>query len=394
MVLSFSPTPLGDKLSRTPEDARQLGIYPLDVAQCPSCQHVFLPTVVDPDASYSDYFFETSKSPGLSNSMMRLAHELWLEVATTSPVRVVDIGSNDGTWLQHFKNYGAQVLGIEPSERHATGAAEVGVETLHGYFTPASAQQIRNETGSPDLITANFVTANIPNLGEFFEALRILSDRDSLIAIMTGYHPDQFRVNMFDFVYHEHVSYFTVQDFVNLGARYGFSVVGATRHSLKGGSLQVLLRRTPNSVQHSIDVLRLARQEDWLGVRDESWFLDLQTRISRERAHTHQLLDAMRCRSIIGYGVSHSVTTLLYHFELTDRVAALADDNESRQGLYAPGTGMEVLHPDHVASGDFDAVVILAWQHDGLIRKRLREIGWRGPVVQPLPGAALVSMGG
>ncbi|MCG3770663.1 MAG: hypothetical protein JW384_01817 [Nitrosomonadaceae bacterium] len=211
---------------------------------------------------------------------------------------------------------------------------------------------------------------------------------------MTGYHPDQFRVNMFDFIYHEHVSYFTVQDFLNLGNRYGFSVVGAKRHGLKGGSLQISLRWTPKVVEHHGDVLRLAQYEGWLGIGDESWFLNLKTRISREKSRTHRLLDSIGCRSIIGYGVSHSVTTLLYHFELTDRIAALTDDNEARQGLFAPGTGLEVLHPGQVVSGDFDAVLILAWQHDGLIRERLREIGWIGTVVQPLPEASLVNTKG
>ena len=392
LVLPLHPTPLGDLLSGTRDEAEQLKIHPLGVAQCPSCRHAFLPTVVHPDASYSNYHFETSKSPGLSDSMMGLARELWSEITTVKPGLVVDIGSNDGTWLRHFKNQGAQVLGVEPSERHVIRASEVGIETLHGYFTPEIAQQIRDDVGSASLITANFVTANIPNLEEFFEGLRVLADEESVIVIMTGYHPDQFRVNMFDFVYHEHVSYFTAQDFVNLGDRFGFSVVGAKRHGLKGGSLQVSLRWTPNSVEHHGDVLRLTQYEGWLEVRDESWFLDLQTRISREKSRTHQMLDSIGCSSVIGYGVSHSVTTLLYHFELTDRVIALTDDNEARQGLFAPGTGLEVLHPDQVVSGDFEAVVILAWQHDGRIKKRLREIGWNGPVVQPLPDVTLVNM--
>jgi hypothetical protein len=324
--------------------------------------------------------------------MSSLAGGLWNGIPTEQTPLVIEIGSGDGGWLAGFAAKDCHVLGVESSRHQAAMAEERGIPTINASFTVDTAKMIRKLHGCPRIVAANYVLANTPDLGSFFEALVELVDGGTTISVLTGYHPDQFRVNMFDFVYHEHVSYFTAQDFVNLGDRHGFSVVGAKRHGLKGGSIQVSLRWTPNAVAHHGDVLRLTQYEGWLGVRDESWFLDLQTRISREKSRTHQLLDSIGCRSVIGYGVSHSVTTLLYHFELTDRITALTDDNEARQGLYAPGTGLAVLHPDQVASGDFEAVVILAWQHDGRIKKRLSEIGWHGPAVQPLPGVTLVNM--
>ncbi|MFM7494275.1 MAG: methyltransferase domain-containing protein, partial [Acidimicrobiaceae bacterium] len=103
------------------------------------------------------------------------------------------------------------------------------------YFTTSSAQGLSEKHGAPGLITANFVTANVPDLADFFQAISNLSDSETTIAILTGYHPDQFKVNMFDFVYHEHVSYFSCQDFINLGKKYGLSLVDAQRVGLKGG---------------------------------------------------------------------------------------------------------------------------------------------------------------
>jgi hypothetical protein len=326
--------------------------------------------------------------------MQRLAHELWLCRSVGASSFVVDVGSNDGTWLRHFLDQDADVLGVEPSIRISEQAAASGIETINAYFTRGVAQQIRSERGAPALVTANFVTANIPNLQDFFGALKDLSGEETIVAITTGYHPDQFRVNMFDFIYHEHLSYFTTQDFIHLAEQFGFSVLQAKRIGLKGGSLQIVIKPSQGAPKHHVDVLRLVQYERWAGIIERSWFNDLQTRLSREVSRTHQILDSVNARKTLGYGMSHSVTTLLYHFDLLERVSALVDDNDSRQGMFSPGRGLPILSPESPLLDDFDTAVILAWQHDGLIQQRLTELNWSGNIVQPLPGALLIRKGG
>ena len=389
IVLPLAPTPLGDRLSDSFEKASSLPKYALDLALCNECGHAFLPLVVSPEESYNDYFFETSDSPGLSDSMRRLAEQLWQEVTKSKPRYILDIGSNDGTWLRHFKNFGAKVLGIEPSPRHAHDATKIAIETINGYFSTSSASEISEKYGAPSLITANFVTANVPDLDNFFQALVNLSDDDTTIAILTGYHPDQFRVNMFDFIYHEHVSYFSCQDFISLGKKYGLVLVDAQRVGLKGGSLQAIFRKKTAHISFNDDVNRLVQFEDWLNIRSTSWFDDVHQQIKKTQQQTHKLLDQVGATRIAGYGVSHSVSTLIHQFGLVDRIKVLIDDNLRRQGKFAPGSGLSVVSPQKIVKDGFDTVIIMAWQHDGLIKKRLKEINFVGSIVQPLPRASL-----
>ncbi len=390
IVLPLAPTPLGDRLSKTRERACALPKYALDLALCKQCGHAFLPLVVSPEESYNDYFFETSDSPGLSDSMKRLAEQLWQEVTKSEPRYVLDIGSNDGTWLRHFKNFGAKVLGIEPSPRHASVASESGIETINDYFSKSSAMKIAEKHGAPSLITANFVTANVPDLDDFFQAIANLSDNETNVAILTGYHPDQFRVNMFDFIYHEHVSYFTCQDFINLGEKYGLVLIDAQRIGLKGGSLRAIFRKETAHGSINGEVGRLVQFENWLNVRSAYWFSDVHQQIKQAQQQTHNLLDQVGATRIVGYGVSHSVTTLIYQFGLDDRIEVLTDDNSRRQNKFAPGSGLSVISPQKIIDDSFDTVIIMAWQHDALIIKRLKEIGFSGSIIQPLPRASLV----
>jgi len=392
VVLPLAATPLGDRLSDSFQNATSLPKYALELALCNDCGHTFLPLVVAPEESYGDYFFETSDSPGLSDSMKRIAEQLWRDCSKSKNNYVLDIGSNDGTWLQHFRNLGANVLGIEPSPRHAQEATARGVETINGYFSVQSASEIRKKFGTPSLITANFVTANVPDLANFFQGLKDLSDDNTTIAILSGYHPDQFRVNMIDFIYHEHVSYFSCQDFINLGEKFGLDLVDIRRVGLKGGSIQAIFRSKSSRASVSGDVGRLAQYEEWVGIRTLEWFESINDRIKQAQNLTHNLLDKVKADKIVGYGVSHSVTTLIYQFDLVDRIKVLTDDNPRRQGKFAPGSGLTVISPQKVVDDEFDTVIIMAWQHDRLIKNRLSKLDYPGSVIQPLPAAELVNL--
>ena len=391
VVLPLAATPLGDRLSDSFEKAISLPKYALELALCNDCGHTFLPQVVAPEESYSDSHFGTSDSPGLSDSIQRLVDLIWQKLAIPITSYVLDIGSNDGTWLQYFKNKGAKVVGIEPSLRHSQEASARGIETLNGYFSVETSKQIRSQFGVPSLITANFVTANVPDLADFFQGMHELADDTTHIAVLTGYHPDQFRVNMFDFIYHEHVSYFSCQDFINIGRRFDLELIDVQRVGLKGGSIQAMFRKKTALSQPSGEVARLAQYEHWLGIRKTEWFSKLSVRLKIAQESTHRLLSEVNAKKIAGYGVSHSVTTLIHQFQLVEKLSALTDDNQRRQGKYAPGSGLNVIKPSDLDRDNFDTVLIMAWQHDRLIKKRLSDLRFKGAIVQPLPTAELIN---
>ncbi|MFZ9694198.1 MAG: hypothetical protein ACO3BI_06510, partial [Candidatus Nanopelagicales bacterium] len=158
----------------------------------------------------------------------------------------------------------------------------------------------------------------------------------------------------------------------------------------KGGSLWAIFIKKIDPTGVSGEVGRLAQHEEWLNIRSPNWFAEIHQRIKLAQVETHKLFDANTSSKVAGYGVSHSVTTLIYQFDLLDRINSLTDDNLRRQGKFAPGSGLAVISPQSVIDEDFDTVIILAWQHDGLIKKRLQEIGFAGSIFQPLPRASML----
>jgi cyclopropane fatty-acyl-phospholipid synthase-like methyltransferase len=67
---------------------------------------------------------------------------------------VVDIGSNDGTWLKQYAPFDLRVLGVEPASNVADLANAAGVNTWNRFFNEETADLILEKEGKADLVTA------------------------------------------------------------------------------------------------------------------------------------------------------------------------------------------------------------------------------------------------
>src|SRR5262249_29212640 len=117
-------------------------------------------------------------------------------------------------------------------------------------------------------------------------------------------------------------------------------------------------------------------------------FEALRRRIEAARTDLLLLLDRVRERGmrVAGYGASPTVTTLLHHFDLGDRLDYLVDDNPIKQSTYSPGQHLPVYPSEALYGRGADVTVILAWNYAPAIvskHQAFREKG--GCFVVPLP---------
>ena len=129
LVVPLAPTPVAEKyLTEEQLDQKEM-ICPLDLYMCKSCGHVQLLDVIDPKFLYSDYTYSSGNSSGLVQHFKEYADKIIDKYKPKKNSLVVDIGSNDGTLLRFFKNYGLKVLGIDPAKEIAEKTTSSGIKT-------------------------------------------------------------------------------------------------------------------------------------------------------------------------------------------------------------------------------------------------------------------------
>jgi SAM-dependent methyltransferase len=373
-------------------------VYPLDCYLCLDCGHLQNLDVVDPEVLFRDYTYRTSVSLGLVEHFRKYAQSVVSDLAIHKDSLVVEIGSNDGSLLKAFQTEGMRVQGIDPAREIAKAATRDGVPTIPDFFTSQIAGQIKATNGPAALFCANNVFAHIDNLSDVVTGVRALLAPDGAFVFEVSYIVDMIDNMVFDTIYHEHVSHHALLPMETFLNRHDMTLFDVARTGTKGGSIRAFAQpmstgRRPRSEQ----LTRLMTEEKRRGITEPQVYLDWFAAIESRKQEVLAYLDAaiLAGKTVAGYGASTTTTTLLYHFELTSRIAFIVDDNALKQGLFSPGAHIPVLPSDALATRKPDVVVILAWIYaEPIVARNAEYIRNGGTFLIPLPVAKTIDMQG
>lgn len=391
--LRLTPTPPADAYVPEKLLGEEQAVYPLDLYLCHDCGFSQLSDVIHPESIYLDYIYETKSSLGLVEHFKNYAGSVVARINPPPGSRVVDIGSNDGTLLQCFKDLGYTVLGVDPAREIAHSATARGVETLPDFFTGELSRKIKTERGPAAIITANNIFANVDELDEITDAIRDLLSPDGVFVFESFYLADLLQNMVFDFTYHEHLSYFSVKPLVRFFRSHGMELIDAERIPTKGGSLRytVQLAGGPRSIFDSI--AQLIAHEDKLGLDQIATYTAYADKIAGIRDEVTHLLDKLRKegKRIDGFGASATTTTLIYHFRLGQSLGCIYDDYPAKQHLFSPGFHIPVLPPEEIANRKPDYILIIAWRYVRPIIEKNPGFAERGGrYIVPLPALQII----
>ncbi|HVQ23363.1 MAG TPA: methyltransferase domain-containing protein, partial [Candidatus Saccharimonadia bacterium] len=155
-------------------------IFPLQVHLCPECGLAQLREFARPDEIFSEYFYFSSFSKSWVEHGRRYAERMIDELRLGPTSLVVEVASNDGYLLQHFRDRQVGILGIEPAQNIAAVANAEGIPTLARFFGVELADELVATGRRADLIAGNNVLAQVPDLHDFVEGLARLLAPDGL----------------------------------------------------------------------------------------------------------------------------------------------------------------------------------------------------------------------
>ena len=393
MVIALGATPIGDQYLPEKSLHTTQKCYPLELYLCNDCGLLQLLNIIDPEEIYTKYIYLSSDSKGLVEHFGRYSSEVINFINPPKNALVVDIGSNDGSFLNFFKKSGLNILGIDPAEDIAKSATENGIETIHSFFLEDLAEKIKKERGKAYLITINNALANIDDLTSLLSGVKNLLADDGVFIFETGYVLDLIQKCIFDNIYHEHISYFAVKPLETFFRNNGMELIDVKRIPTKGGSIRCIVQFAHGKRKASANVREMIEKETAFGLFSIAAFNSFKEKLESLKTSLNAMLADLKKRNfkIAGYGASVGVTTMLYYFGIRDYMDFLADDNTRRQNLYSPGLHMPVKSPDDIYSKKIDYVLILAWQYAEIIISRHKEFLKKGGhFILPLPELKIV----
>ena len=375
----------GDLFKNNFEEALKVKFHPFVLVRCNNCKLLQLRDLTDISGQYDEYLYSSKTTNALVDYYALTATRLMSEYEIRPGSLILDIGSNDGSFLLEFKDKGMRVLGIEPAKPASILADSFGITTLNEYFTKDTVKKITSTYGIPKLISINYTLANIPNLIDFFDNLVLLMNNETVISIITGYHIDQFAINMFDYIGHDHLTYLTLNDLEFISKKFSLKLLDVSRSEHKGGSIHVTLSLKSANLESRSSVKQLIQREVWEKSKENIGILDLKHRVDTISKETIKIIKMFHGSPIYGIGASISTSYLLNYFELNKYITELYDDDSNKIGKFSPGVGKKVSSINDLPNNSECLAIILAWQHTNKILDRLKQVGFTGRIFAPLP---------
>jgi SAM-dependent methyltransferase len=360
-VLSLGDAPLANRLppvGSTEVEPR----YPLALTLCRRCSLLQLTDIVPPAILFEDYPYLSSYSDTMSAHAAAEAAALIADFRPTPGSLIVEIGSNDGYLLKHFREAGFEVLGIDPSGPAAEVARQQGIQTRQAFFDEALAETLLKKGLRPSIVLANNVMAHNPNLNGMLAGIKTLLG-NGLFVMETPYVRDFVERLAFDTIYHEHVFYYSVTALSRAFERLGLTLTNVVPLPIHGGSIRVFATRTGTGSPEDGVRTCLRTEEEW-GIDRPEQYQDFASRVEQVRHDVRDFLLERRHagRRIGAYGAAAKGAILVHAAGVGENVLDfVVDRNPRKQGHYLPGTRVPIVGPEHLAETAVDDLLILAW---------------------------------
>jgi SAM-dependent methyltransferase len=392
MVLDLGSSPLADRLLTANDLGAREPQYPLQLVFCHECSLAQIDYTVPPVELFgNDYPYFSSVSDALQAHTVANVREIIEKRKLGPDSLVVELASNDGYLLKHYRQAGMKVLGIDPAEPPAKAAIAIGVDTMIDFFTVELARKLADKGLKADVLHANNVLAHVADTNGFVQGIASLLKPTGVAVLEFPYVRDLIDHCEFDTIYHQHLCYFSVTAVDKLFRRHGLFLNDIRRIAIHGGSLRLYVEPIER-VQPSVTAL--LREEEQLGLTRVDYYRDFGARIASVRDRLMSMLRELKAsgKRIAGYGAPAKGCTLVNYFGIdTSLVPYLVDKNAFKQGRYMPGTRQPIHAPDKLMQDRPDYVLILPWNFSEEIlaqQAQFRAAG--GRFVIPIPEPRIV----
>lgn len=370
----------------TPQELQEKEYYyPLTLSLCDHCKYIQCKQLISPDQLFKkNYFYYSSMIPSLVKHFQQLSQFINARFPLTT--KIIEIGCNDGVLLHPLFQLGYRhCIGVDPSQ--TIEKVDSSIPTYQAYFNKETADKILKTHGVQDLFISCNSFAHIDNMQEIlYHMKRVLHPQHGKAIIEIHYSKYIFQDNQFDFIYHEHMGYYTVTSLVNICKEYNLSLSHVEIVPNHGGSLRCMIDMQPTSTPPPSHIQNLLTQEALLF--QGNFFSQYQKTIEQWKKDLQDLLHKLTTqnKTVYGYGASGRANTLLHFAEIT--LPAIIDDAPSKIGSYTPLYNIPIVNSSILySSHPPDYVLLLAWPYASYIMEQHKH--YSGTFIVPLPAITL-----
>lgn len=345
-----------------------------------------------------DYFIRYGYRSGLNRLMarhlQRRAKEAAKKAALETDDLVVDIGSNDGTFLKAFDHKKFRLVGFDPAIKGFRRYYPPHIRIIDDFFS--SCLYRREIKTKAKLVVSIAMFYNLESPLEFARQIYEILDDNGLWVFEQSYMPAMLKNTAYDAVCQEHLEYYALSQIKWIIDRAGFKIIDVEFNDMNGGSFCVTAAKAGSSRHKSYAGLgRLLMAEKAQRLDEPAPYKNFSGKVFAHRRLLRRKIHDIRKshKRVIGYGASTKGNVILQFCGLSRAdVDCIAEVNEDKFGCFTPGSLIPIVSEKEALDLRPDYLFILPWHFKReFLRKERKYLASGGALFFPLPEITIVT---
>jgi methylation protein EvaC len=286
--------------------------------------------------------------------------------------RVIEVGSNDGTFLENFKNENFKYVGFEPSSNVANLANKNNIFTINEFFNTETVELVKDFKKKTDVVYAANVICHIPDLINFIKTVDQLLTSDGVLIFEEPYLGSMIEKTSYDQIYDEHIYMFSATSVKKIFDLYNFELIDTIKQVTHGGSMRyVISRKKKKLINRNVQIILDEEKKNNLDNIESCLLFKKNCELSKERIFN--LINKFKTedKKVVGYAATSKSTTILNYCNIDNKaIDYICDTTKEKIGKYSPGMHIPIVSIEHFRKDNPDAVYLFAWNHKDEIFKK------------------------
>ncbi len=326
-----------------------------------------------------NYPFYTASSKFMVSHFEKFS--LWIKkyFSNNKKFKILEIGSNDGTFLKNFKkNYH---VGIEPSKSVHKDAIKNNVNSENKFFNYKTIKKYIKKKIKFDIIVGSNVICHIPDQNALINNVLKILRNNGLFVFEEPYLGSMYEKVSYDQIYDEHIYMFSATSIKKIYEKYGMKLIDAIPQKTHGGSMRYIVKNNINS-KISKRLKKILFNEKLKNIDNFKGCIKFKKEVEKSKKRLREKILSIKSKKqkICGYGATSKSTTILNYCNINFKhIDCIFDTTPFKIGRYSPGTHIPILNHKLFKKKNYKNVFLFAWNHKQEImkkEKKLKNINW------------------
>ena len=362
----------------------------LSMIICNRCKLLQLQHNFNPDEMYgSNYGYMSSLNKSMVSHLKMKALNLKKKYNLKIKNNILDIGSNDGTFLSYFNNK-FKLFGCDPTIKKFKNFYRKDIKQIPLFF---SSKHFENKKF--DLITSISMFYDLPDPLDFAQQIHSILHEKGIWHIELSYMPMMIKNTSYDTICHEHLEYYSLKSLKHLLDRANLKIVNLSFNQINGGSIELDIAKKKSAHKECTHLINWVLESEKLNKYND---VERQKTFFKECKNHKYLLKKLlltlkkQNKKILGYGASTKGNVLLQYCGINSKILDnIAEVNKFKFNKFTPGTKIKIISEKKAKQKKPDYLLVLPWHFkDHIVKREQKFLKEGGKLIFPLPDIEII----